>query len=50
MKHWDINSWYQTPNPAYENQTPRDYLQGRNWDVRRSVGLDALKKFGVLKP
>jgi hypothetical protein len=49
MKHWDINSWYQTPNVEYDWQTPREYLSGRNWDVRRAVGLDALKDAGVLK-
>lgn len=50
MKHWDINSWYQTPNSDYGGETPRDYLRGRNWDVRRKIGLEALEKFGVLKP
>lgn len=50
LKHQEINSWYQTPESDFGGQTPRDYLQGRNWDVRRSVGLMALRKFGVLKP
>lgn len=50
MKHWDINAWYQTENPDYGGQTPREYLSGRNWDVRRAVGLEALRIHGVLKP
>lgn len=50
LKHEEITGWYQTPNPEYNWQTPRDYLSGRNWDVKQAVGLDALKKFGVLKP
>ena len=47
--HWDINSWYGTPGPEFEGQSPRDYLSGRNWDVRMQVGLEALRQNGVLK-
>lgn len=50
LKHQEINSWYQTKNPAYDGLSPREYLNGRNWDVQRAVGLDALRKVGVLKP
>ena len=50
MKHWEINQWYQTRSPEFGWQTPRDYLEGRNWAVKRSVGLEALKITGVLKP
>jgi len=50
MKHWEINQWYQTRSPEFGWQTPRDYLEGRNWAVKRSVGLEALKIVGVLKP
>jgi hypothetical protein len=50
MKHWEINGWYQTKNEDYGGLTPREYLSGRNWDVRRSVGLGALRIYGVLKP
>jgi hypothetical protein len=49
MKHWDINSWYGTPTPEFGGQSPRDYLSGRNWDVRMQVGLEALRENGVLK-
>ena len=50
LKHQEINGWYQTKNEDFGGQTPREYLSGRNWDVRKSVGLDALRIFGVLKP
>ncbi|MBI1203994.1 MAG: hypothetical protein GC182_15945 [Rhodopseudomonas sp.] len=50
LKHQEINGWYQRPNADYGWQTPREYLSGRNWEVRRSVGLQALKIHGVLKP
>lgn len=50
LKHQEINGWFQRRNPDYGWETPRDYLSGRNWDVKRAVGLDALRKFGVLKP
>jgi hypothetical protein len=50
LKHQEINAWYQAKNPYYGGDSPRDYLNGRNWDVQRSVGLDALRKAGVLRP
>ena len=50
MKHWDINQWYETENWEFGGEFPRAYLNGRNWDVQRSVGLDALRDHGVLKP
>ncbi len=50
MKHWEINAWYQTANPNFGGYSPREYLSGRNWDVRRAVGLDALRFHEVLKP
>lgn len=50
MKHQEINGWYQRVNPEFGGLSPRAYLSGRNWEVRRSVGLKALVKFGVLKP
>lgn len=50
MKHRDINGWYQRPNPDYDWETPREYLSGRSWVIRRSVGLRAMRIFGVLKP
>jgi hypothetical protein len=50
LKHQEINSWYQTKNPGFGGESPRDYLNGRSWDVQRAVGLEALKEKGVLKP
>ena len=50
LKHQEINGWYQTKNPEFGGKSPRDYLNGRNWDVQRSVGLRALVDAGVLKP
>src|SRR6185437_2485719 len=49
LKHQEINAWYQKPNPDYSWKTPRQYLSGRNLEVRRAVGLEVLRKFGVLK-
>jgi hypothetical protein len=50
MKHWDINRWYETKNRYYGDVSPREYLRGKDWEERRRVGLDALIRFGVLKP
>jgi hypothetical protein len=50
MKHWEINAWYQMRNPDYGDASPREYLSGKDWDTRQRVGLEALKKFGVLRP
>lgn len=49
LKHQEINGWYQSKNDEFGGRTPREYLNGRSWEVRRSVGLEALKKYGVLK-
>jgi hypothetical protein len=49
-KHWEITSWYMTKNKDYGNVSPREYLRGKGWDERMRVGLDALTKYGVLKP
>ena len=50
MKHWEINQWYQTRNQDFGGETSREYLSGRSWSVKQSIGFDALKRFGVLKP
>lgn len=49
LKHQEINGWYQRPNLDFDGLTPREYLSGRNWDVRRQVGLEALRIHGVLR-
>jgi hypothetical protein len=50
LKHWDINRWFETKSADYGGLTPREYLHGKDWDVRRRVGLRALIEAGVLKP
>lgn len=49
-KHWQINSWFQTPDKNFDGLTPRQYLQNKSWDERRYIGLKALRDVGVLKP
>lgn len=49
-KHEEITAWYARENPDFGGVSPREYLAGRSWAVRRAVGLDALRKFGVLRP
>jgi hypothetical protein len=50
LKHWLITGWYQTPNPDFGWLSPRQYLQGKDWEERVRVGKQALIQFGVLKP
>jgi hypothetical protein len=46
----EITSWYMTKNKAYGGLSPREYLRGKDWAERTSVGVDALIDHGVLKP
>jgi len=50
LKHWQISGWYGRPNKEFGGLSPRDYLSGKSWEERRRVGIDALIRFGVLKP
>jgi hypothetical protein len=50
LKHQEINGWYSTPDPQFGGQSPREYLNGRSLAVQRAVGLEALRRAGVLKP
>jgi hypothetical protein len=50
LKHWQISAWFQKKNDQFDGLSPRDYLQGKSWQDRRRVGIDALVRFGVLKP
>ncbi len=50
LKHWQINSWFQKPNLNYGGLTPRQFLKGKSWEERLKIGLDTLKKEGILKP
>jgi hypothetical protein len=49
-KHWLINAWFQRRNDRYGGLSPRKYLVGKSWEIRRMVGLDAMIETGVLKP
>ena len=48
FKHWEINGWYGQKNERFGGLSPRDYLRGRSWEERYSIGLDALRDQGVL--
>lgn len=50
LKHQEISAWYKTKNPEFGGESPREYLNGRSWSVQRAVGLEAMRKFGVLSP
>jgi hypothetical protein len=50
MKHWEINGWYATKNKDFGDMSPREYLRGKSWEEKNSVGLKALIDAGVLKP
>jgi len=49
-RHWQINSWFETPDKNFDGLTPREYLKGKSWDEKRHIGLRALRDVGVLKP
>lgn len=48
-KHWQINGYYQTKSDEFDGQTPREYLNGKSWEERNRVGLNALERFGILR-
>jgi hypothetical protein len=48
-KHVEISSWFSRPNADYGDLSPRDFLRGQDWEEQYKVGLDALRKFGVMK-
>ena len=51
LKHWEITGWFMRgKNDDYGGLSPREYLNGKSWEERRKVGLDALIRFKVLKP
>jgi hypothetical protein len=50
LKHWQITGWYGRPNKDFGGQSPREYLQDKDWDERRRVGLEALIRYEVLRP
>ncbi len=50
LKHWQITGWYMTSTERFGGLTPRQYLRGKSWQERQTIGKDALARFGVLKP
>jgi hypothetical protein len=50
LKHYRITGWYMTKNDDFGKVSPREYLRNKGLEERRRVGLDALIKFGVLRP
>jgi hypothetical protein len=49
VKHWELNRWYETANPNFDNMTPRQYLKEKSWDERYRVGIIGLRGIGVLQ-
>ena len=49
LKHIEISRWYATGNPDYGGLSPRTYLRDKSWDEQMQVGLDIMRKNGVLK-
>jgi hypothetical protein len=50
LKHRQISAWFQKKNDDFDGLSPRNYLRGKSWQEHRRVGIDALIRFGVLKP
>jgi hypothetical protein len=50
MKHWEINGWYATKNDDFGGLSPREYLRGKSWEEKTSIGQKASIDAGVLKP
>jgi hypothetical protein len=49
LKHYQITGWYSAPSVEFKGKSPREFLRGKSWKMRREVGLRALRKFGVLQ-
>jgi len=51
LKHIDLTADYARirEQPDGTIRSLRDYLQDKNFDVRRSVGLNMMKQYGILK-
>jgi hypothetical protein len=50
LKHWEITGWYGRKNENFDFISPRDYLRGKSWEEKMTVGKNALVEHGVLKP
>jgi hypothetical protein len=49
LQHYQITGWYGGKDERLGGLSPREYLSDKDWSERYSVGLQALRKFGVLK-
>ena len=49
VKHWELNSWYQSRNRDLDGMTPRQYVEGKSWEERWRIGLMGLRDAEVLK-
>ena len=49
LRHYQITGWYMQESEKFDGLSPRAYLQDKDWAERYRVGLEALKKFKVLK-
>ena len=51
LKHWEVNSWFETEDDGFRGLTPREYLRNPKigWEERVRIGRAALVKAGVLK-
>lgn len=50
LRHWEVSAWYQTPTDRFDGMSPRTYLKDKPWHVRYEIGLEALRKGGILAP
>lgn len=50
FKHYEITSWYRTPNRRFGGLSPRQYLADKPPEEHAKVGREALILFKVLRP
>ena len=48
-KHIEISSWYSRSHREYGGLTLRTYLRGKSWQEQYDIGLEVLRRHGVLK-
>jgi len=49
IRHWEITAWYARKNKRFNDLPPRKYLSDKSWEKQMEIGLEALRKYGVLK-
>lgn len=50
LKHWRLTAWFATKSDDFGGVSPREYLRGKSWDERKTLGLSVLIKEEILKP